>query len=1054
MKNFLVYKSSAGSGKTTTLVKEYLKLTLTNPSLFSHVLAITFTNKAAHEMKTRIVDTLREIVAGHTHEELINNVLKETGLTQEQSKQNAKQLLFFIDHHYDDFSVSTIDSFVHKIIRTFAGDLSLPQNFEVVLDKDDIVPFIVEDIYKKMGIDAGFTKIVTHFVTTQIEDEKSYNISGMLSDFVENQMKEENFFASEFLENLQTHDFIELIKNLNVHRFQLRKEIEALGKSALARIAKQGLEHDDFSYKKTNGALSFFKKITTKIGDVELANPKHNSRIYKAFEEDTGWYGKNANATIVEKIEAVKPFLKQTYQQLKPLLKAYFRRELIFKNIYQVALIHEIGSLFKQFIVETQKVHISEFNKRIAMELAGQPVPWLYERLGHRYTHFMIDEFQDTSVLQWNNLLPLIEESLANNRFNLIVGDAKQAIYRFRGGEVELFTQLPKLLHSNENQEIRLREQVLTQNYEYKNLDTNYRSRNNIIDFNNRFFEIAKRELSDDFRAIYQHHEQKTAPLGKEGGLISFRFIQSKVADEFRTAKLEEVTNIIGELKANGYPWEKIAVLSLKNRDASAIASHLLQQGIPIVSSESVKLSSSIRVRFLVAYLHYLTHPEDAINRIDLSRLFLLLQNSEAHFYAVSKKMVDKKYRFNDLIQTYGFAPLSLDSLSKNTVYELCEALIRHFFVKEPLDIFVRFFLDFVFDKQPIHQGDIGRFLKLWEEKSEKLSISLPENINAVQIMTAHKAKGLKFGVVIADLEYYKAKKTKEQFWDAPEVEELSPIENTLFDINKNLDAIDKLAVYEREMGKSKLDFLNLMYVAFTRPVDALYALGDINEEGKGKFFSTYLINYLEANTLWNKEQLTYQFGKLPPVSKEEKTTESSERRLTFVPSIAWNNHVQIAAPDNPLALSNQTLSEKLYGTLLHDILAEIQYAEDLPKVLTAFEQRALLDKADRPFIEQTLRNLLSCREIASAFNRNAVIKTETEIYDAESGKLLRPDRVVLLNNQLTIIDYKTGKKEEKHTKQIQAYGLAFSKMGYKVTRLQLVYIGENIEVVEVNRLQ
>ena len=255
-------------------------------------------------------------------------------------------------------------------------------------------------------------------------------------------------------------------------------------------------------------------------------------------------------------------------------------------------------------------------------------------------------------------------------------------------------------------------------------------------------------------------------------------------------------------------------------------------------------------------------------------------------------------------------------------------------------------------------------------------------------------------------------------------------------------------------MGKSKLDFLNLMYVAFTRPVDALYAIGNINDEGKGNFFSTYLINYLDTNALWNKEQLTYQFGKLPQVKKEEKPSESSEKQLTFVPRIAWNKHVQIAASDNPVASSNQTLSEKLYGTLLHDILAEIRSAEDIPKVLTAFEQRALLDKTDRPSVEQILWNVLTCQEIAPAFDREAVVKTETEIYDADSGKLLRPDRVVLFNSQLTIIDYKTGKKEEKHKKQIQAYGLAFSKMGYNVTHLQLLYIGENVEVVEVNLIQ
>ncbi len=1044
MNNFLVYKSSAGSGKTTILVKEYLKLTLKNPALFKSILAITFTNKAANEMKTRILEYLKEIIAGNTHNDIINSILQETNLPNKQIILNAKRLLFFIDHHYDEFSVSTIDSFVHKIIRTFAGDMGLPQTFEVIIEKEDFVPFILEDIYKKVGTDKVFSKILTDYVLTQVEDEKNYNISSSLSDFIENQLKEEYFFDSLALENIQTSDFFAIITRLQSAKFKLKNDIIKLGTRALDLIAENKLQFTDFLYKKNNGAISYFIKAKEFYDIEKLSNPL--ARSIDIFENNKGWYAKNSEENIALKIENIIPQLKLFYKEIKIISKTYLLRSVIFKNIYQVALIHEIRSLFKTFIEQTQKVHISEFNKRIATEIAGQPVPYIYERLGNRYTHFMLDEFQDTSILQWNNLLPLLEESLANNHFNMIVGDAKQAIYRFRGGEVELFTDLPKLYGIENIPEKKLREQVLIQNFISKPLTINYRSRSNIINFNNNFFEVAKDELSNKLKTIYYNHKQQTPKIEKTGGFVSFSFINAPNANDFRTKKVLKIENIITDLHKKGYDWKKIAVLCRGNNDATTVATYLLQKNIPVISSESVKLISSVRIRFLISFLYYIVNPYDKINLANLTLLFLKLKNKQEKFHAI---FFEKKFSFKQLLKSNGIENINLNQFSRLTVYEICEELVLHFFGHEPIDIFTRFFLDFVVDKQTVHLGDVGRFLELWQNKNNKLNINIPENINAVQIMTAHKAKGLKFDVVIVDLENFKTNNnTKKQFWDAPGIEETKPLDTTLFDINKTLEAINRKDIYEKEIAKSKLDELNLIYVAFTRAVDALYAIGYINEKGKPGNFGKYLVKYLKSNNLFDNMELTYSFGILPVHDEKTIENKSNGKLLSFMPTNLWQSHLQIAGIEQKTVFSKKSFNKRAYGTLLHNILTEIKTSNDILKVLNIFEHNGIINAEIREFLLPVLTAVVSHNKLAPYFADNVFVKTEMELYDIENDKIIRPDRVVFKNNNVTVLDYKTGEKEEKHKKQIRQYGQIIAKTGYNIEKLILVYIGKQIEVV------
>ncbi len=1040
MKNFLVYKSSAGSGKTTTLVKEYLKLTLKNPSLFRKILAITFTNKAANEMKSRIVETLQKIIAGETEKDsVVAETVRQAGLSPQQAVSKAKELLFNIEHHYEEFSVSTIDSFVHKIVRTFAADLGLPQNFEVIIDKDDFVPFIVEDIYKKVGRDAGFTRILTEFVLSKVEDEKSHNINDTLSDFVEELLEEHNFFASTAMEETGTADFIKITKNIWEKKTELKKLIVSKAREAFAVIQNAGLGANDFSGKSRNGAISFFTKAQRlKIEEITAAGI--TSTIQNVFYNDTGWYTKSASGDVVAKIENIKDVLKDYFNKITQLAQEYLFYTLIFNNIYQVALTHEIRELIRFFIERTQKVHISEFNKHIAKKIAGEPVPFIYERLGVRYSHFMIDEFQDTSVLQWNNLLPLVHESLSGGNFNMVAGDAKQAIYRFRGGEVELFTHLPKLYGIEKNTNHLIAEKILTENYREEPLEWNFRSRKDIIGFNNDFFEQVKSGLSEDLRKIYEGHKQKVPPKAGDGGFISLRLLSAESAAEYREKTEQEILEIIKDLNDRGYPFGDIAVLSKKNKDSSSIASLLLQNGVPVVSGESIKLSASMRVRFLASLLRYLIRPGDEINNAGLIHLFLELKNNGA---GLNRFLLQKKTP-REIMELFGYRLPDRKSPLLSQVYEMTEELLRLFFKEEPPDLFIRFFLDFIYDSRAVHMGDIGLLLELWEEKRDKLSISLPEGTNAVQLMTAHKAKGLKFGAVIVDLEYYKPGKNRDKIWLPVDDETLKPLNKTLFDLTGKLKYIGKGDIYEKEEEKKRLDFLNLIYVAFTRPVDALFAIGKADGN-----FGNYLAKYLQSKDLLEENRERYDFGKWPEIKKEEKKSTAGEVSVQHPEHEAWDKVLTIAGPGKNPFLEKE-LPEQDYGNLFHELMASIRVASDLEPAISSFGNLLKVPDDVMKKLKNQAEELINHPELKHLFQNRQNILTETEIYDPETGKLLRADRVIADGKNLTVIDYKTGDKEAVHQKQIRHYGQLFEKAGYNVQKMLLVYVHEKIDTVEV----
>jgi len=528
-------------------------------------------------------------------------------------------------------------------------------------------------------------------------------------------------------------------------------------------------------------------------------------------------------------------------------------------------------------------------------------VPFIYERVGEKYKHFLLDEFQDTSVLQWQNLLPLIDNSLANGYKNLLVGDAKQAIYRWRNGEVEQFVNLPHIFNRKSGQIHDEREKALHNHFTAKSLKSNYRSRPEIVKFNNAFFNLIKKSLSEKDSKIYDETEQQTAS-NKKGGFIQIEFFPPDMNDiTFSAYNCTRVKELVAEIQTNGYRLKDIAILCRSNKSAGIIAKFLLSQNIDVVSSESVLLVNSPRIRLLVSILSLITNPWNELAAIEMVNLLIKMKMIDGDLHSAVVQFVKKSrddlgkgqpesvYTF---LQDAGFV-VNRKILLSLPLYDLCESLVRTFNLNKQSDPFIQFFLDVVLEQAKETESDINKFLEYWNIKKNTLSVVIPDGIDAVKIMTIHKAKGLEFPVVIYPLINERLTKTIDMFWLSLNNKKIPSLKAALVNANKSIEQTTYGDMITREYEKSLLDMINLMYVAFTRPTDQLYVIA--NHPGKSKkatsSVSSLLADYLTHSGKWNETSYIYNFGEKTIPSLSDSTIYISFELQRFLPGFYTHFH-------------------------------------------------------------------------------------------------------------------------------------------------------------------
>ncbi len=1052
--NFTVYKSSAGSGKTTALVREYVKLIIINPKNFSRILAISFTNKAANEMKSRILRDIARLaqVQGVCDEAVVDKIMP--GMSAELKKinftefaylpQKAKQALSYILHNYSDFSVSTIDSFVHSIVRFFASDLYLSHDFNVELDEDNTVKKAVKLLINKAGSDDILTRFLVEYSLSLTDNEKNWNIENELSNFAKILFKE-NSQIKLSASKLELADYVEIRKNIHIFIKNFENTLFDLGKEAYNIIKSAELDIDDF-FRKSTGVAGVFEKLSNRIFVDKL-----NSYVLRTIEEDV-WYTKSTDENTAYKIDNIIDQLRNIINKIyiiynsNDFLKHNFYNILI-GNIYKIALLSEVEKVFEEIRQEENIVHISEFNKRIADIVLKEPVPYIYERLGSYYKHYLIDEFQDTSVLQWLNLLPLIENSLAEGHFNMIVGDGKQAIYRWRNGEVEQFAALPSILGSNNDILLKQREQNLKIHFKEQILNNNYRSCKEIISFNNNFFNYLKDFLPDTYKNIYKEIVQGYNPL-KTGGRVEIEFMSSDLtADEIKELQKDTIKNNIIKCIEDGFQYKDIAVIVRDNSNASCIASFLLEAGINVVSSESLLIKNSSKVRFLINIVKFI---DDNYNKIACAAAlqYLISENIITRYpdnvngNIFNADNLTKKHFLQ--ILNINNINISLNKLKTLPVYDMFEELIRTFMLADTPDPFLQFLLEVVLDISVADKGSLMSFLIYWEEKQNKLSIELPDEMNAVRVMTIHKSKGLEFPIVI--FPYYNNSNKTDMLWVDTNEEELNKLKIALIPSKSEMETTSYKPVYEQEQNKRKLDLLNVLYVVMTRAEKRIYISGSNIKDSKDitntsdiiKNYNLMFVSYLNNIGIYNKEQSVYIFGDegKPVYTSTNHINEDYYIYAKNIISNAWENKVRINKN------ANFQTKEIEWGKLVHQIIANM----DIFNQSVNYYDEYLNNYADNEEIRDKLKSLIirvqKNNKIKEIISNGENIIIEKDIITPK-GDVYRPDRIVLKANNASIIDFKTGKHNEQNKKQIDNYAYILADMGYFIDKKYLIYLNE-----------
>ena len=1011
----MVLNASAGSGKTYTLVKEFIKLLINEGKEnkhFSQIIAMTFTNMASLEMKTRIVKALDELSYperfGKKSHDLANNLSYETGISPEDVHVRCRTILKMLLHSYEDFSVMTIDKFNLKLIRSFSRDLNLPADFEVILNENQLIEQVVDLLLSGMGSieEKEFTQAAISYAKNNLEEEEAWDFRRDLVQFGSTFSKESEL---PFLKKLIATEFTS----------DTRKEI----KDAIQAIDEEFLQL-------TRSLQSLHESYGSLSGQYVQGTNTLNS-INNLFESKT-FTEKRIHGSTLNACHKETPKGKFFPDELKNLLveidqfqnnrsSTYATYSQFLKNFHNMVLLKFMASAIERMKQDEKVIRISEFNKLISELVQQENAPFIYERLGNRYHNFLLDEFQDTSHLQWLNIVPLIEESISNGHLNLIVGDPKQSIYRFKNGVAEQFVELPGIYNPNADPEIARRSAFFRRAGFTQELKDNWRSGRSIVSFNNQLFNLLRSQLPEFAQSFYQSVDQ-TPKTSFEG----YVYIETKKLQYKEVVDLDiKIIDVIQSCISDGFKPNELCLLTEKNVHANEWALKLKNNGFKVVSAESLLVDNDLRVNLTISFLKRRLKPS---KKSEMKRFAELYYRSEHKSgYEQYKKLIKKgqnkegkSYTFfdNDIFIAENFGASDNFYFKYETVYDLIQQFYRLMNWSELKNPYLHHLADFAYEFEQSKGPDLSGFLDLYEEKKGSLAIQTPSSDDAITVMTIHKSKGLEFPVVIIpDCSFDTDIKNSNKFM----------IESEGIIIHSNLSKSNSIqAVQEKhqeEMQHILTDKMNLCYVGMTRPKERLYAFNYWNK-GFGALLEEALIK-LEHSKLVD-DTLKLEFG-----SREKKTAHIKDETVYFVPENIMDN---LWFPD--IALSkcrkhdeqNEIQTEQRFGNQFHFLMAELNEPDSLQQKIDEFIKEGKIESAFKERLLTEARLAFDSRELKSLFSGAVEILNEQDIIvDIEESR--RPDKIIFKPNLTVILDYKTGLPKGSHQKQMQEYISLLEKM-------------------------
>ncbi|UZD39548.1 UvrD-helicase domain-containing protein [Capnocytophaga ochracea] len=1053
--NYTIYNASAGSGKTYSLVKAYLRIILGSkqPDLFRQLLAITFTNKAVFEMKNRII----ELLGVFSEDKMLTNphpmfteLAKELNLPDEELRTRSAKALEHILHNYTAFNISTIDGFNHQLIRHFSQDLHLNPFFEVQLDSKALLERAVDNLMNQAGNDPELTQLLIDFANEKIDDDKSWDTTKELLGVAEMLTNENHYEQLQSLKDKEIPDFLTLKNTLLKQRNNALKSIKTSAQDFMQLMCEHGLDKGAFN----GGHLyKFFDNLTADNSKEPSWGSGWQNNLLEGEPLYSGSAGKKYDTALIDSLQEM---IANLFLAIKEAFGVLAFANNALRYVVPLALLNRIQKEIENIKEAENILPIWEFNGVIFSELSNQPAPFIYERIGEKFRHYFIDEFQDTSVLQWQNFIPLIlnaVQSEVNKQRGsvLLVGDAKQSIYRWRGGKAEQFMSL----YNNEVNPFRIKGEV-------KDLNENFRSLEAIIDFNNHFFKFAADLFqSETYKELYKNSTQEYPKNKKDQflpeGYFNLSFIEvreEEVPTEEDNSNVvalsprersycEAILEKIEHANRAGAADKDITILVRTNREGAAVASFLSEQQRNVISPDSLLLKNVASVQFLVTLLRLLYHPESEELKLQLLFDYLRFKETKDPHLFLSK-YVEKPV--NTFLADFHF---SIELFNQYSLYEGVALAVNCFDLARSSDAYLTHFMDIVFDFKNARKGGLADFLEFWDDQQEKLSISSPEGLNAITVMTVHKSKGLSAPVIIYAFADSKLIDTHtEKLWFPVDHEQFNGFDYLLVNSNKNLVNYDPQAeeLMMQLHEQNLLDQLNVLYVAMTRPESFLYVITSLSKSS-AETYGTLFKEFLEENGQWNSDVVEYTFGSAVfPKKKEKETTEESpipfqkgwqypNYKIATGASLLWDTHQQEALER---------------GNLIHELFSKITYATDLDTVLNDALQEGTLTAEQYELLQPQMARLLSDSSLAPFFSKDYEYFTEREFIDT-NGNYFRPDRLAYnpSTREVYIIDYKTGQPNDQYRTQLQHYQQNLTAIGWQVKGKYLVYLdlGEVIKI-------
>lgn len=1095
---FVICRAAAGSGKTFTLVKEYLKLAMMVPSAtvrrdreafgrllrrqFAGILAITFTNKAAGEMKGRIMEYLEQMMHYGIDKERSRmgapllealNVLPcyaSQPLDEGELRWMAETVHSAILHQYSDLSVCTIDSFMHRIVRTFAHDLDRPVNFEVMIEQDEMLQQAVSQLMSLAGTAGNdeLTRVLRAFAESRMDDAKGYNIEGELMRLAGQLFHEGTDNYLKKLGDLDIGDYIAMHDAMTAENRRFEGKATACGQAVVDLLARNGVEESDCAGGR-NGYYGFFRGLAG--GNIRPLT----ASVANAFEGGKLHSAKCSEATmdaIGDLMDELYPLYEQARAMLGVadgrtpdeggMLRDYNTRAILLKNLYSLALLNQLKKQLDIYCKTNEVVHLSEFNQLINSIVCDEPAPFIFERLGNRYHHFLIDEFQDTSVLQWHNLVPLLENGVSQRYESLVVGDGKQAIYRFRQGDVRQFVALP---HVDGMPSFHGKTLEAEGNYSFEPLSVNYRTARSIVNFNNDFFTWLMGR--DPFKAnglaqqiymgtpdsqghpeLWQYLPEYEVPEGHVG----VTFVDGSDTDAVNEQVRQTIVRLVTQ---QGYRQSDIMVLGRSNKELDSVSTYLQSHDdglrIEVTSSEAFFLVRSHAVMAVVSAMRLLFDPSDRVAAAELlHHLFRLGLVASCHHDAfLQKGPVDVARLLRDEHRGFDFRP---DYLAALDLYDCCEELVRELHLDGIDTAYVGSLLGRVASFATRRHQGVAEFLEWFDDNAtadladtnhRQISAASPEGVDAVRLLTIHKAKGLEAPVIICP--FQSPSNHGYKLW--VNLDGTTGVGGKLpaafVELSReSMSRFDEVRDQERLLDE--VDQFNVLYVAMTRPKEQLFIICPTPSKNSKEVLS-YPRLIKEFMDECRPDLGDTDFRHVVK-SKEDKREEIALRQLSFA---EWTKMVQVASPAERALTPLQEESVRL-GNAVHDLMAQVRHRSDVADAVQRMKERGEVDEALEERLKEVAQAVVTHPDSERFFREENDVKTECDLCDAEG--VCRPDRVVLTGNETWVVDFKTGRDlGEEHDRQVRRYCRAVKEMGYPQVSGWLLYLMPDIRVRRVD---